>query len=292
MPGAGSPGMSQGAPPFRSLAIAGLGLIGGSLALAVRDRWPSIRVTGVDTDAVIAHVRGSGAIDRSATDLAEVEDVDLIVLAAPVRQNMDLLRHVRPARVIITDVGSTKEMMVDAGRQVPPPAVFVGGHPLGGAERGGFAFARADLFAGRPWIFTPDGVASQAAVEPLTRFVEGLGAHAMTLDAGEHDRLMALLSHLPQLTASALMQVVGTSSGAEGLALAGRGLVDTTRLASSPANVWRDVCQTNATAIGEAIDLLIARLTELRGTLGDAAKIDALFDQAAAWRAALMKDRE
>lgn len=284
--------MSEVQPPFRSVAIVGLGLIGGSLALATRERWPAIRVTGVDEDAVIAHVRGSGAIDRSAGSLREVQDVDLIVLAAPVRQNLALLQDVRvPGPVVVTDVGSTKRVMLEHARTLASPAVFVGGHPLGGAERGGFAFARPDLFEGRPWILTPEGSAGDEALVRLQPFVEGLGARPVTMDAVEHDRVMALLSHLPQLTASVLMEVVGEAAGVGRLSLAGRGLADTTRLAASPANVWRDVCQTNAGPIGEALDVLIARLTELRANLDSEDAIDTLFEEAGRWRSLLVRDR-
>jgi prephenate dehydrogenase len=279
-------------PPFRSVAIVGLGLIGGSLALATRERWPAVQVTGIDSDAVIAHVRGSGAIDRSATRLSDIAEVDLIVLAAPVQENLELLAQVGQRGGVVTDVGSTKRVMVEAGRQLQSPAVFVGGHPLGGAERGGFAYARSDLFDGRPWIFTPDATTAPPVVAGLTAFVAGIGAKPVIMTAEAHDRAMAFLSHLPQLTASALMEVVGESTEAQGLALAGRGLMDTTRLASSPANVWRDVCHTNADAIGDALDALIGRLLELRGSLRQPAAIDALFSDAARWRGVLMKGRE
>lgn len=279
-------------PPFRSLAIVGLGLIGGSIALATRARWPSMHVTGVDTESVIAHVRGSGALDGSTSDLAKVKDADLIVLAAPVQQNLGLLEQIHASPVVVTDVGSTKRQMVTAGKRLQPPTVFVGGHPLAGAERGGFAYARADLFEGRPWIFTPDADSPRSALDLLTRFVSGLGASPASMAADEHDRLMGFISHLPQLTASVLMDVVGEAAGPEGLRLAGRGLIDTTRLASSPANVWRDVCQTNADAIGHTLDLLIARLIDLRGSLVRPEAIETLFEDSARWRGALMKGRD
>jgi prephenate dehydrogenase len=112
------------------------------------------------------------------------------------------------------------------------------------------------------------------------------------MGAAEHDRVMAFLSHLPQLTASALMQVIGAAANADGLRLAGRGLVDTTRLASSPPHTWRDICATNADAIGDALDALIARLTELRRDLRGGTAVDAIFEDAARWRAELMKGRE
>jgi prephenate dehydrogenase len=276
-------------PPFESIAIVGLGLIGGSIALAVRERWPESRVFGVDTEAVLAHALGGGAIERGFDSIGALPSTSLIVLAAPVRQNIELLQQItRPA--IATDVGGTKREIMSAARALSLGTTFVGGHPLGGGERGGFAFARPDLFAGRPWIFTPDGDDPTDAVERLSRFVTGLGARPCVLSAEEHDRVMAYVSHLPQLAASALMEAVGAVAGTDGLRLAGRGLVDTTRLASSPADVWRDICLTNADAIGDALDCLIARLTQLRGDLRHGDAIEAIFSAAAKWRAELMKD--
>ena len=157
-------------------------------------------------------------------------------------------------------------------------------------ERGGFAFARPDLFAGRPWIFTPNRDGESEALSRLDRFVSGLGARPSILSAEDHDRLMALVSHLPQLAASALMDIVGNGAQGEGLRMAGRGLVDTTRLASSPPDVWRDICLTNADAIGDALDCLIQRLTQLRGDLRRGDAVEAIFASAARWRAELMKD--
>jgi prephenate dehydrogenase len=276
-------------PPFPSIAIVGLGLIGGSIALGVRERWPQSRVFGVDSESVLAHAVGANAIEGGFDTIAALPDASLIILAAPVRQNIDLLQQIkRPA--VVTDVGGTKRDIVNAARTLPATTTFVGGHPLGGGERGGFAFARPDLFAGRPWIFTPDGQASSPAVDRLSRFVSGLGAKPSILSADEHDRIMAFVSHLPQLTASALMDTVGSAAQSEGLGMAGRGLVDTTRLASSPADVWRDICLTNADAIGDALDCLIQRLTQLRGDLRRGDAVEAIFSAAAKWRAELMKD--
>jgi prephenate dehydrogenase len=287
--------MSSSEPPFQSIAIVGLGLIGGSIALAVRDRWPESRVFGVDSESVLAHAMGANAIERGFDSMAALPDTSLIILAAPVRQNVELLNNLAGPKgpalpTIITDVGGTKRDIVTAARALPSGVTFVGGHPLGGGERGGFSFARPDLFAGRPWIFTPDGQASSAAVDRLCRFVSGLGAKPVILSADEHDRVMAFVSHLPQLAASALMDVAGSAAQGEGLRMAGRGLVDTTRLASSPADVWRDICLTNADAIGDALDCLIQRLMQLRGDLRDGDAVEAIFSAAAKWRAELMKD--
>ena len=279
-------------PPFRAIAIAGLGLIGGSIALGLRERWSSCRITAVDRRPVLSHALTSGAIDRAVDSLGEAGEVDLIVLAAPVSQNVELLAQAgqhASASTLITDVGGTKRDIARAAERLPVPARFVGGHPIGGAERGGFGFARPDLFRGRPWIFTPAPAAPQPAVDRLFRLAEGLGARPVTLEAERHDRLMAFLSHLPQLTASALMQVAGAGAAADGLRLAGRGLIDSTRLASSPPDVWRDVCAANADVIGEALNQLIDVLTEVRAGLARGEVIDALFDEAGRWRTELMK---
>ena len=288
--------MPEDTPPFHNIAIAGFGLIGGSIALALRERWPSVRVTAVDRPNVLAHAAGGGAIDRAAHSVADLGEPDLLVLAAPVAQNVRLLQDAAarlPPETVITDVGGTKRDIVAAARALPAlRAAFVGGHPIGGAERGGFAFARADLFRGRPWVFTPDDRAPTHALDRLFEFAHGLGAKPATMDAGEHDRLMAFLSHVPQLTSSVLMDVVGRAATQDGLRLAGRGLMDTTRLASSPADIWRDVCASNADVIGVALDALIARLTELRAGLERGDVVETIFEDAARWRAELMKGRE
>jgi prephenate dehydrogenase len=164
---------------------------------------------------------------------------------------------------------------------------FVGGHPLGGAAKGGLEHARPDLFKGRPWLLTPSGDGSGQAVEKLSAFARALGAKPQIVDSSAHDRLLAFLSHLPQLTASALMQVVGDAVGEKGLGLAGRGLSDTTRLASSPADIWRDVAATNADELGPALDALIAVLEQLRGDLAEGDRLGEVFGSAARWRDAL-----
>ena len=290
-------------PVFPRIAIVGLGLIGGSIAFAARRAWPSTHVVAIDREPVLREALSRRAIDAAVDDLAAVGSADLVVLAAPVRQNTSLLRrvaeHVTPSTVV-TDVGGTKRTIVEAAAALPRPITFVGGHPLGGGARGGFEFATASLFARRPWIFTPSSDATDAArtatagdtVDRLSSFGTGLGAHPTTMTAAEHDRLMSLISHLPQLAATALMEVVGRSAGGSGLKMAGQGLVDTTRLASSPADVWRDICVTNADEIRAALDLLIERLSEMRTDLERAEVIDAVFTDAAHWRAELMKGRD
>jgi prephenate dehydrogenase len=279
------------AAPFDRVAIVGVGLIGGSIALRVRETWPEVRVVGVDRPSVLAHAIGAGAVERGVESLARLDAVDLVILAAPVRQNVRLLGELARlgTSAVVTDAGGTKREIAKAATTLGLSHRFVGGHPIGGAERGGFGFARPDLFAGRPWVFTPDAATDRATLHRLEAFVRGLGARGVCLDAAGHDRLMGYLSHLPQLVVSALMDTVGTAVQAEGLRLAGRGLHDTTRLASSPADVWREVCATNADVVAAAIDQMIERLSEMRADLQRGDAVQAVFDSAVRWRAELVK---
>src|SRR5215510_8438827 len=277
-------------PIFQKIGIIGLGLIGGSIALAAREIWPSSLVIAVDNKDVLETAMRLHAIDVAADDAVVLAEADLVILAAPVRHNLMLLEsldeHVRQPAVV-TDTGSTKRAIVEAARSLPPRFTFIGGHPLGGAAASGLEHARPDLFKGRPWLFTPTGEASSESLAKLIDFVQALGAIPRILDAAAHDRLLAFLSHLPQLTASALMRVVGDAVGEDGLELAGRGLVDTTRLASSPAEIWRDIAGTNADEIRPALDTLIATLEDLRRDLATGDRLADIFDDAGRWRSKL-----
>jgi prephenate dehydrogenase len=188
----------------------------------------------------------------------------------------------------VTDTGSTKRAIVEAAAALPERLTFVGGHPLGGAARGGIEHARPDLFNGRPWLFTPGGSLDVQMLEKLKSFVAGLGAIPQILSPQDHDRLLAFISHLPQLTVSALMHVVGEAAREEGLGLSGRGLQDTTRLASSPPDIWKEVCATNADELGSALDALISVLRQLRADLQTGKSIDEVFESANLWRETLL----
>jgi prephenate dehydrogenase len=214
-----------------------------------------------------------------------------VILATPVRQSLALLpklaSHVASS-AIVTDTGSTKRAIVDAAAPLASSLSFVGSHPLGGAAVGGLQHAKADLFLRRPWLLTPTPSAPPDAVRKLAAFAVALGSTTHVMSAEEHDRLLAFLSHLPQIAASALMGVVGGSVGGDGLALAGRGLVDTTRLASSPSDIWRDIAATNADQIGPALDALIERLQALRADLAGGSQLSDIFADAARWREQLI----
>ncbi len=288
-------GRDQGQPPiFQRVGIVGLGLIGGSIALAARQTWPAALVIGVDQKDVLERAMVLHAIDVAADDPVVLADADLVVLAAPIQQNLEILQTL-PENVVsaavVTDTGSTKRAIVEAAASLPERFTFIGGHPLGGAARSGIEYARPDMFAGRPWLFTPTTGHDAAALEKLEAFATALGASPRTLSPEDHDHLLAFISHLPQLTVSALMHVVGRAAGADGLRLSGRGLQDTTRLASSPAGIWKEVCATNADEIGSALDALIAVLQQLGADLKMGKSIDVVFESANLWRETLLSAR-
>lgn len=272
---------------FRRIGIVGVGLIGGSLAFAIRRAFPDATVIGVDRDDVTLVARQLGAIQQGSAELAALADADLIVLAAPVRQNLAALAQlggIVRGPALITDVGSTKRATIDAARALPASLTFIGGHPLAGAARGGLEASRADLFERRPWLLTPEPTTPPDAQARLVSFVRALGAAEVVVDPVTHDRVLAYTSHLPQLAASALMHVVGESVGDAGLRLSGAGLADTTRVAASPAAIWSDICATNADELAPALDRLIETLQSLRSQLQNDSSIAPLFASAQRWR--------
>ena len=280
--------MTDQRPIFPTVAIVGFGFIGGSLGLAVKRRWPSTVVIAVDERPVLERALRMRAADVVGEDLDSAAEAALVVLAAPVRANIDALGQlpdVLSGTAVVTDVGSTKAAMVAAAAGFPERLRFVGGHPLAGAAVGGIDEAYAELFEGRPWVLTPDNCTDGSVVSTLITFVEGVGGVPVSMPAADHDRMVAYLSHLPQLAVTALMHVVGEAVGADGLRLAGRGLRDTTRLASSPAAIWRDIAATNPGQVAEALDALIVALTRLKSQAArPEADFDELFASARHWK--------
>jgi len=275
------------------LCLVGSGLIGGSIALAARRNLPDVRILVVDRDPVVVdRALRTNLADDGGDDLGRAQGSDIVVLAAPVQQNIDLLRAL-PAQLtgdlLVTDVGSTKAAIAAAAAALPPRIRFLGGHPIAGAASGGIDSVRRDLFQGRPWVLTPvpDDDPRPTRADDLQRieeFVKALGGVPCRLSPLEHDRLMAYVSHLPQLAVSALMHVVGDRVLHEGLLLAGNGLRDSTRLASSPASTWRDIASTNAPSLEVALDDLIAALERLRDDLGSGEELARVFGSAERWK--------
>jgi prephenate dehydrogenase len=234
-------------PLFRRMAVIGVGLIGGSLALAVRKAGLVETVVGVDADPAHREVAlATGMVDRATGELtADLARADLVVLAVPVAEIVALLpevaRHTKDG-CLITDVGSVKGPILTAGDAAFPDGRFVAGHPIAGRERSGPAAACSDLFEGANWIVTPSPLTTASAVDRVAALWRGVGATVVTMDAGWHDEVFAAVSHLPHLVAYALMDaVLGMARGEERLKFAAGGLRDFTRVAASHPTMWRDI---------------------------------------------------
>lgn len=259
---------------MNSVAIVGVGLIGGSFALALRKAGFQGRVIGVSSSVTIEKARARGVIDEASPLQDAAIRADLIYLAQPIQQILETLgllgSHAKKG-TLITDAGSTKALICERAADAIQRAKFVGGHPMAGKESRGVEEADADLFRGRPYVLT--------AREPqFEKWIEAIGARVVILDASEHDRLVALVSHLPQLLSTALAGVIGEQPGAA--KVAGPAAGDLTRLALSPYDIWRDIFATNAVSIDAALGTFIARLESLRVQLRSP-EMERVFDKAA-----------
>ena len=279
-------------PPFERIAIIGLGLIGGSVALAARRRWPTLDITACDPAPITAEAVTQGLVQRLAEPEA-LPPVDLIVIATPVQTVPGILTTLARThtRAVVTDVSSTKRVVMAAAKETG--LTFVGGHPVAGAEHGGLASARADLFDGKAWLLVSPQAAPATATEPvddpvheamLTTFVTELGARPSWTDAVTHDKVMAHVSHAPQVISTALMAASAEAVGPEGVAWSGKGFADMTRLASSPSEIWQGILDTNADFIADALQALAAKLPTSSEALMDAPSVKALFERARALR--------
>ncbi len=252
---------------MNKVVIVGVGLIGGSFALAIRKAGFAGSITGVSSAAATAEAIACGAIDRAAPLEEAIPEADLIYLAQPIGRILHSLalvdRHARPG-ALITDAGSTKQAIVTEAARSVHNARFLGGHPLAGKETRGAAAADADLFRGRPYVLTP---ADPAQVDPeFLALLQGIGARPLMMGAAEHDRLVAASSHLPQLASTALAATLG-GEFPEAAQVAGPGLLDATRLALSSYDLWRDIVSTNTVAIEEALSAYIQKLEHIRENL-------------------------
>jgi len=290
-----SPSMKQ----FDTIAILGIGLLGGSVGLAAKKRGLTRRVIGVArTDHTLAIARERGCADETTPDMAEaVHDADLVVVATPVGSVSGALEriaeHVRPS-ALVTDVASTKATICEAAdRLLTGRARFVGGHPMAGDDQVGVANARDHLFEGCVWALTPTAATSGEAVERLTEFAGCLGARIVELDPAAHDRLVAATSHLPHVVAAALVNAVWTVTDGHpsASALTASGFRDTTRVAGAPADLWDDIVLDNAQAILPTLEAALAQLSALRGAVAarDESAIHAFLDQARERRSLLLR---
>lgn len=258
---------------MESVAIVGVGLIGGSFGLALRSAGFAGRIVGVSSPATIEQAIARGAIDAGSTLEDAARECDLIYLAQPIsaiENTLELIGGIAAPRTLITDAGSTKVKIVDKAREVVRNAQFIGGHPMAGKESRGVAAASPDLFRDRPYILTP--VEPSALCTPsVSGFIEWLkrcGANTVTVSPEQHDRAVAFISHLPQMASTALAACLAELPDSNGeLDLAGPGLTDMSRLALSSYDIWQDIVATNTENIEHALSVYIDKLTEVRDNL-------------------------
>jgi len=283
-------------PLFGRLTVAGVGLIGGSLALAAREAGLVGEVVGFGrSEANLRVALDRGIVDRVARDPASaVAGADAVLLATPVGTGAALADAFRPhvgPHTLLTDVGSVKGSLVDAlEARWPEPGRVVGGHPIAGSEIAGAAAARADLFRGRLCILTPTKATQPEALGAVRTLWEGVGARVEEMDAALHDAILARVSHLPHLVAFALVDAVtGARAARPVAAYAGSGLLDTSRIAASSPELWRDIALANAGALREALAEFRAALDRLEQLVaaGDAAGLEAAIARVRAARRAL-----
>jgi prephenate dehydrogenase len=254
---------------MQQVAIVGTGLIGASFGLALRAAGFDGSIVGVSSERALADAEACGAIDRGAPLAEAVAEADLVFLSQTIGRILDTVRHldglVKPG-ALVTDAGSTKCEIVGLARRSIRCCQFLGGHPMAGKETRGAGAADAGLFRGRVWVLTPDERAEleTPAVRAFREWLEGIGAHVLVLGAEEHDQVVALTSHLPQLASTALGAMLADTAQIQ---VSGSGLADMTRLALSSYDLWRDILATNSQAVDRALSLYIQELEHIRENL-------------------------
>ena len=259
----------------RVVALVGTGLIGGSIGFALRSRGAEVRGFDLDPDRV-ARARDMGAIDTIVPTIAEaVRGADLTVVAVPVgRIAAVVVEALDAGAMLVTDVGSVKAPVVEAVEAARPQTCgrYVGGHPMAGSEQEGLAGASADMFAGATWVLTPTAGTDPQAFATVRSWVSDLGAEVLAVAPAVHDTIVAVVSHVPQLAASTLMNVADAASDEHAvlLRLAAGGFRDMTRIASGHPAIWPDICLANQDAIVAALDDYLEALTRVRAIVAGA----------------------
>jgi prephenate dehydrogenase len=263
---------------IRQITIIGNGLIGGSLALALRKKKFAGRIVGCDREVALERARKCGAIDEGTVNPSDaVRGSQLVVLATPVLAILDLIERVGPilpAKALMTDVGSTKAAIVECAAKVfdkNPEKKFLAGHPMAGKEVSGVDFADPDLFQNALWFLSPfpGQNLNEGLLAEFAGWIDAIGARIAMLPAEEHDRLCAWISHVPQMMSTALAAALVEEFGAEAplLPAGGRALQEMTRISASPYSMWRDVAISNRKNLESALWKVEQRLAHLRENL-------------------------
>lgn len=280
----------QTAGDIETVAIVGVGLIGASFGLALRQAGFEGELLGVSSRAAIEAGLDSGAIQRAVTLEEAAATADVIYLAQPVDRILQTLetlgRMARPG-CLVTDAGSTKTVIVQRARQCLPSVTFLGGHPMAGKEQRGSQAAEGALFRGRPYIVTPQGPETVLSLE-FRSWVHRIGANVIEMSAAEHDHLVAFTSHLPQLLSTALAGTLALEKEAGFLQVFGPGLVDMTRLALSTPDLWSSILATNKGEITLSINLFQDYLNRIKQAIATE-ELASLFDTATEFASSIRK---
>jgi prephenate dehydrogenase len=265
----------------KTIGIAGLGLIGTSIGLAIRHRRVADRVFAMDVDqAALNAAKARGAFDKGGTSYDALREADLVVVAVPPRAVPDAVvsaAQMLSPGAVLTDVASIKTEIVRAVEQRLPRLIrYVGGHPMAGSERQGAQAADPDLLAGRPFIVTPTAVSDAESVEIVSGFARGIGMRPVVLSAEDHDDLVAQVSHLSYLLAVAAV----TAASDQALELQGPGFAGLARLAASPLELWTQICTANRDAIRRALAQLRRQLDLIEGALDREDALRKILEQA------------
>jgi len=255
---------------METVAIVGLGLVGGSFALALRKAGFDGEIFGVSSPPAIEAGLRRGAVSRGV-DLAEAAaKADLIYLAQPVDRilmTIERLGALVPRGCLVTDAGSTKMAIVKKAQEQLPPGQFLGGHPLAGKEQRGVEAAEADLFSGRPYVLTPNDTLT-VDTKSFKDWLGRIGAQVIEMSAETHDGTVALTSHVPQVLSTALALTLGRQRNDQLTTVFGPGLMDMTRLALSDAEVWAGILESNKANVQAGLDCVISSLHEIRNAVG------------------------
>lgn len=275
---------------MKKLVIFGVGLIGGSLALALKRANPALEITGVGRSGdSLQTAHDLGVIDIVARDAATaMQNADIAVIATPVAQTAPILQAIAPHlgdKTVVTDVGSTKSDVLAAAEHIlgQKIAQFVPGHPIAGAEKSGVTAARIDLFQDKNIVLTPTAQTMHDAVTAVREMWKTTGANVIEMTATEHDGIFAAVSHLPHLLAFALVDEIASRKNASQLfEFAASGFRDFTRIAGSSPEMWRDISLANRDALLNELDAYQLELTRLRKLLAesDSAGLQELFERA------------
>jgi len=287
---------------INKLVIIGVGLIGGSLALALREAGAVKEIVGLGRSREnLESARTLGIIDHAETDLATaLKDADVVVLAVPVAAMQPTMAQLAPLlspHTIVTDVGSTKRDVLGYARQHLPGhlARFIAAHPIAGAEKSGATAAMANLFRGRNVVVTPMPENDPEAVQKISRMWETCGAVVNTMPPSQHDEIFAAISHLPHLLSFALVEDIAFRANAKELfSYAAGGFRDFTRIAGSSPEMWRDICLANRDVLLKELDAYRTQLDRLRTILAneDGAALAQIFDHARTARAQWLASKQ